>query len=169
MVLAVCVGSYVFGSIAAREVVQHQHRIGGVDGFPGAGNADLLHLVGAVTQTGGVDHVQRHALDLYGLLHLVAGGARNGVTMASSAPASALSSELCPRWAGPQSPPGCLRAAGLLAGGAGAPGPVRIAVLQLPGGIGFAQKVDFFFRKVQRGLDQHAQVDEGIAQRVIRG
>ena len=74
----VCVGSYVFGSIAACEIVQHQHRIGGVDGFPGAGNADLLHLVGAVTQTGGVDHVQRHALDLYGLLHLVAGGARNG-------------------------------------------------------------------------------------------
>ena len=39
-------------------------------------------------------------------------------------------------------------------------------LLFIAGGIGLAQKVDFFFRKVQRGLDQHAQVDEGIAQRM---
>ena len=33
-------------------------------------------------------------------------------------------------------------------------------------GIGLLQEVDFFFRKIQRRLDQHAQVDQRIAQPV---
>jgi hypothetical protein len=33
-----------------------------------------------------------------------------------------------------------------------------------PARVGLAQEVDFFFRKVERGLHQHAQVDQRIAQ-----
>ena len=60
--------------------MQEQHRIGLFDLAPGALDADLLHLVhaGAVAQARGVDHVQRHAFDLDGLLHQVARGAGNG-------------------------------------------------------------------------------------------
>ncbi len=65
------------GGRASRQVVQEQHRIGAFDLAPGARDADLLDLVGAVAQAGGIDHMQRHALDLDGLRHHVAGGARD--------------------------------------------------------------------------------------------
>ena len=37
-------------------------------------------------------------------------------------------------------------------------------LLQLPQRIGLLQEVNFFFGKIQRGLDQHAQTDEGLRQ-----
>ena len=69
----------VGGLVAAREVVQKQHRIRLSNLVPRTLDADLFNHVhlGAVAQTGGVDHVHRHALDLNGLLHHVARGARD--------------------------------------------------------------------------------------------
>jgi hypothetical protein len=57
--------------------VQEEHGIGCCNLVPGACNADALHLVIAVTQACGVDHMQGHALDLNRLLHLVARGSGN--------------------------------------------------------------------------------------------
>ena len=71
------VSSYVFDSIDARQVMQKQHRVSAFNLPPGTGNADLLDFVAAVAQAGGVDHMQRHAFDLYGLGHHIARGARH--------------------------------------------------------------------------------------------
>ena len=64
-----------------------------------------------VAQAGGVDHMHRHALDLDGIIRLTTSRVvpGTGVTMASSAPASALSSELLPALAGWRSPPDASR------------------------------------------------------------
>jgi hypothetical protein len=78
-----------------------------------------------------------------------------GVTMASSAPASALSSELLPALGWP---------AIALAGFAQHRVQCCLQTFQLALCIGLLQKVDLFFREVQRGLDQHAQVNQRIAQ-----
>ena len=39
-----------------------------------------------------------------------------------------------------------------------------LQALQLSPGVGFLQEINVFFREVQRGLHQHAQVDQCIAQ-----
>jgi hypothetical protein len=71
------VGRGVVGQVGAREVVQEQHRVGAFDLPPGARHADLLDLVAALAQAGGVGHMQRHAMDLDGLRDHVARGARH--------------------------------------------------------------------------------------------
>ncbi len=68
-------------------VIHEQHRIGFLYFFPRFGNAYLLHLVGAVAQPGGIEYVQRHAVNLNGLSHHVPGGAsdwRNDCQLSAS-------------------------------------------------------------------------------------
>ena len=87
--------------------------------------------------------------------------------MASSAPASAFSSELLPTLGWPAkhhaqafAQQGALARAGLHS---------RHRVLdggELAARVGFFQEVDFFFRKVQRGFHQHAQRDDAFGQRI---
>jgi hypothetical protein len=45
-------------------------------------------------------------------------------------------------------------------------GQLRLQPFELAVGVGLLQEVDLFFGKVERGLDQHAQVDQRVAQRV---
>ena len=56
-------------------VEQQQDAVGPFDGLPGAANAFPLHHVLALAQTGGVDDVQRQAVDVDLLAQHVAGGA----------------------------------------------------------------------------------------------
>src|SRR5207244_1849873 len=53
-----------------------QH-LGVSDCLPGARDSDRFDLVCRVTQTGGIDDIHGHAVDLNGLTHRVACGARN--------------------------------------------------------------------------------------------
>ena len=55
-----------------RQVVQEDDRVGALDLGPAARDADALDFVGAFAQAGGVDDVDRHALDLDRLADLVA-------------------------------------------------------------------------------------------------
>ncbi len=64
----------------ARQVVQKDHRVRRLDFGPAARDADAFDLVAGLAelaQPGGIDHVQRHAVDLDRLGHLVARGAGN--------------------------------------------------------------------------------------------
>ena len=145
--------------------MQKQHGIGLGDFFPGAGNADALHLVAALAQAGRVDHVQRHAVDLDGFLHLVARGAGNGGDDGQLGPGQGVEQRAFARIGLPgnhhldafaQQRP--------LLGAGQHLGQLALQGVQLAPGIGFLQKVDLFFGEVQRRLNQHAQVDQGIAQ-----
>ena len=87
-----------------------------------------------------------------------------GVTMASSAPARALSKELLPAL-------GCPAITTFRPSRSKAPwrawartSPRRPANGPTVRRIGLLQKVDFLFREIQRGFDQHAQVDQRVAQ-----
>ena len=80
-------------------------------------------------------------------------------------PASAFSSELLPAFGWPAMTTLIpLRAATRPVAHAGAPGQCGLQALQLAPGVGFLQEINVFFREVQRGLHQHAQVDQCIAQ-----
>ena len=75
-----------------------------LDRRPAPRDADALDLVDRFAQPGGVDDVDRHALDLDRLRRPCRGSCPAiGVTIASSAPASALSSELLPTLGWPAS------------------------------------------------------------------
>jgi hypothetical protein len=100
----------VFRSIQTRQVVQEQHRIGRFDLAPGAFDADLLDRVHAgqvaFAQAGGVDHMQRHTLDLDQSADLVAGGAGNRRDDGQLGASQCVQQRAFTRhWAGRQSPP----------------------------------------------------------------
>ena len=67
----------VSGQRLPLQIVYKKHHVCAADSAPGAGNAQGLHRLVAVAQTGGIDHMQWHALDLYGLPNRVAGGSGN--------------------------------------------------------------------------------------------
>jgi hypothetical protein len=73
-------GGFVVGLARRVRSCRKQHRVGVFDVRPSARDADALDLVAGArrAQAGGVEHVQRHAFDLDGLLHHVARGAGNG-------------------------------------------------------------------------------------------
>ena len=141
--------------------MQEQHCVSLGNGVPGAGNTDFLYLVIAVAQAGGVHHMHRHTLDLDGLLHLVAGGAGNwgddgqlgagqGVQQGRLAGVGLAGDHHLDAFAQQSALAGACQHrlhAGLQLG-------------QLALGVRLLQKVDLFFWEVQRGLDQHAQVDQ---------
>ncbi|ANY61086.1 hypothetical protein MA05_01965 [Comamonas aquatica] len=155
----------VAGLAHAREVVQKQHGVGGGDLVPGAGNADALHLVLAVAQAGGVDHVQRHAVDLDGLLHLVARGAGDRGDDGQLGPGQRVQQRAFAGigLAGDHHLDAFAQQRALLGAGQHLAQLVAQRV-QLAIGIGLLQEVDLFLGEVQRGLDQHTQVDQGFAQ-----
>ena len=147
--------------------MQKQHGVGIFNLGPSAFYADFLYLIVTVAQAGGVDDVQRHAVDLDGLLHFVARGTSDGgndgelgtrqgveqrrlagVRLASDDDFDAFAQE-------------CALTCTLHDARQG-----RLQAGQLTCGVGFLQEIDLFFREIQRRLDQHAQVDEGVAQRV---
>ena len=158
---------YVFRSIQAGEVVQEQHRVGGLDMAPGAFDADFFDLVLAVAQPGRVHHMQRHALDLDGLRHHVARGACHrrddgefrprqrieqrtlaGVGLAGNHHLDALAQQRA------------------LARALHHPGQRLLQAVQLALCVGLLQEVNLFLGEIERGLDQHAQVHQRVAQGV---
>ncbi len=60
--------------ICRRAIHHEEHPVGLFDLGPGTLNADLLHLVLGVAQAGGVDDVQRHAIQVDMLAQHIAGG-----------------------------------------------------------------------------------------------
>ncbi|MCY1365015.1 hypothetical protein D9M69_518440 [compost metagenome] len=149
--------------------MQEQHRVGLVDLAPGAFDADLFHFVHvrAVAQTRGVDHVQRHTLDLNRLLHHIARGAGHrghdrqlGTGQRVEQRAFARVGLPGDHHREPVTQQCALPGLGPHVGQRGA------QALQLTRGVGLLQKVDLLFREIQRRLDQHAQVDEHVAQRM---
>ena len=61
-----------------RGAVHHkQHAVGLLDLLPGAFDTDALNLVAGIAQTGGIDDVQRHAVDVDVLAQHVASGTGN--------------------------------------------------------------------------------------------
>ena len=147
--------------------MQEQHGICRLNRIPCTGDANFLDLIVAVTQTGCVNHMHRHTLDLDGLLHLVARGPCDGRHNGQLGPRQRIEQGRFARIglacnhdldAFAQQRP-LARALqhqmqGVLQG------------CQLPMRIGLAQEVNFFFRKVQRCLHQHAQVNQRITQGV---
>ena len=159
----------VFGCVGciglARGVVQQQHGIGLADVLPGAGDADALGFVAAVAQACCVEHVQGHAFDLDGLLDDVARGAGlrgddgqfrpgQGVEQGAFAGVGLSGNDDFDAFAQQRA----LLGAGehimkLLAQGG-----------ELAAGAGLGEEVDFFFREVQRGFGEHAQLDQPLQQ-----
>ena len=153
--------------VHARQIVQEQHRIRRLDFFPCARDADLFDLVIALAQTGGVDHMQRHAFDLDGLLHLVARRARDGSDDGQLRACQRVEQRTLARvrLSGDHHLDALAQQRALLRT-LHHRAKLRLQALQLPCRVGLFQKVDLFFGKVERRLDQHAQMDQRIAQRV---
>ena len=146
--------------------MQEQHRVGGLDVAPGALDADALDLVLALAQAGGVEHVQRHAFDLDGLPHHVAGGACHRRDDGQFRPGQRIEQRAFSR----------IRLAGddhvhaLAQQGALVGARVHALYLlaqrrKLAARIGLLEKVQLFLGEVQRGFDQHAQMHQRLAQR----
>ncbi|MPM33493.1 hypothetical protein SDC9_80069 [bioreactor metagenome] len=161
------VNSRVFPLVHPRQVMQKQHRIRRADFVPGARNTDLFHLIVTLAQTGGVDHMQRHAFDLNGLLHLVARGARNRRDDGQFRPRQRIEQRAFARIGLPRNHhlDAFAQQRALLRALHHRP-QLRLQPLQLPRRIGLLQKIDLFFREVQSRLHQHAQMDQRVAQRV---
>ena len=161
------VGAGVVFAGATREVVQEQHRIGLADTLPSAGNADLFDCIVAMAQARRVHNVQRHAFNLDGFEDLVPGSAGDGRDDGTLGAGQRVEQR---RFAGiglasDHDPDALAQQCSL----AGARQHIRQGLpnaQQLPAGVGLLQEVDFLFREIQRGLDQHAQVDQGVAQDV---
>ena len=159
------IGCRIVGLFHAGQVVQEEHGIGRCNLVPGACNADALHLVIAVTQACGVDHMQGHALDLNRLLYFVARGSGNGGDNGQLGPCQRVEQRAFARigLAGNHHLDAFAQQRALM--GACQHGSDLVAqALQLAKGIGLLQKVDFLLGEVQCGLHQHAQMHQGIAQ-----
>ena len=68
-------------------IINHQQQsVGTFDGAPGAPHAFLFDDIGTIAQTGRIDNMQRHAVDLNMFTQYIAGGAGdrrdNGCLMA---------------------------------------------------------------------------------------
>ena len=149
--------------------MQKQHRVGALDFIPGAFDADFFNLAFCFAQTGGIDHMQRHAVDLDQLRHLVPGraGDRRDDRQLRAGQRIEQRTFSHIRLTGDhhlnafaQDRP--LRSARHYARQA------RLQPLQLTPGIGLFQKINVFLGKIQRCLDQHAQMDQLLKQRLDR-
>ena len=152
------------------EVVHKQHHIRAADGAPGAGDAQALYRFVAVAQTGGIDHMQWHALNLNGLPNRVPGGSSNRRDDGQLSACQGIEQRGFARIGLPGNHH--LQA---VAQQRALP---RLALQQrnlhtqarkLPMGVGLSEEVQLFFRKIQGRLHQHAQVHQGIAQAVDLG
>jgi len=124
-------------------------------------DADALHLVAGLVvaaQAGGVDHMQRHALDLDGLADLVARGAGDrrddgqlgtgqGVEQASSCHVGLAGEHHLQTFAQQRA----------LAGHGPSPACRLVSMpASWPTASAFSQEVDLLFGEIERGLHQHA-------------
>ena len=152
------VGCGVVGAVAARQIVQKQHRVGAFNRGPSPFNTDFLDCIQALAQARGVHHMDWHAFDLNGLLDLIACrtsdrrhdgqlGPGQGVEQRGLAGVGLAGNHHLNAFAQQRALSGLLFQG--LQGG--------LQARELALGVGLLQKVDFFFRKVQRGFDQHAQ------------
>jgi hypothetical protein len=149
-------------------VVQEQHRVGGLDMAPGAFDADFFDLVGRCRAGRRCrSHAAARLRSGWSAATLSRVVPAIGVTMASSAPASALSSELLPALGWPA-------ITTLMPSRSSAPWRARCITrasaccnaVQLALCVGLLQEVNLFLGEVERGLDQHAQVHQRVAQGV---
>ncbi len=143
------------------EIMQEHHHIRTGDGVPTALHADALHRVGAVAQACGIDDVQGHALDLDGLADLVSRRARNGRNDGQLGPRQCVEQGALAHIRLP-----CQHHLESFAQQCALP---RLGLhllqrllqsLQTPLRLCLAQKVDVFLGKIERGLDQQAQLDQ---------
>ena len=113
--------------------------------------------------------MQRHAFDLDQLRHLVAGGAgyrgddgqlgaRQGIEQGAFSDVGLSGNHHLDAFAQDRTLGGALQHAGQ--GG--------LQSQQLALRIGLLQKINIFFREIQRRLDQHAQMDELLQQQIDR-
>jgi len=109
--------------------------------------------------------VQRHAFDLDGLLHHIARGARDRRDDGQLGAGQRIEQRALAGigLTGDHHPDALAQQRALTRAREHLRQP-RLQRLQLALRIGLLQKVDLFFGKVQRGLHQHAQVDQGLAQ-----
>ena len=150
--------------------MQEDHRVGLADGLPGALDADALHLVGGLlvaAQPGGVDDVQRHALDLDRLAHAVAcragdrrddGELRTGQRVQQRALADVgLAGEHDVQPLAQQRTAARLRERGVDGGD---------DAVELGARAGVREEVELLLGKVERRLDQRAKSNEARGERV---
>ena len=168
--LDLCVSSDVVVHVLPGQVMQKQQRICAFNFSPGALNADFFNLIKrfiGLPQACGIHHMQRHAVDLDQLRHLVARGTRHRRDDGQLGPRQRIEQRTFTRIGLPgyHHLDAFTQDAALL-------GLVHHAdqrglqPCQLALCIGFLQKVDVFFREIKRGLHQHAQVNQLRQQRV---
>ena len=161
---------FVIGLAAPCQVVQEDHRIGLGNRRPAACDADALDFIdlrrlAIAAQAGGVDDVQWHALDLDRLADLVAGGAGDGGDDRQFGAGQRVQQRTLAHvgLAGQHHLQAFAQQCALARAGHHA-GQARIDGVKLALGIRTLQKVDLLFRKIERGLDQHAQPHDVLAQ-----
>ena len=163
------VGLRVRRHVLPCEVVQKQNGIGRGNLVPCALNANFLYLVNAiaVAQSSGVDDMHGHTFNLNGLLHHIACGASNGCDDGQLCACQGIEQRAfasvgltCNHHFDAFAQQGTLLCTLAYFG------QLRLQTIELSLGIGFLQEVNFFFWKIQCGLDQHAQVNQLVAQNV---
>ena len=151
--------------VLARHVVQKQHRVRALNFFPRTGNAYFFNLIDvwciSVTQTGGIHHMQGHTIYLDQLGNFVARGAGDCRDDGQVSAGQRIEQGAFP---GVRLPGDhhldAFAQDGALHCALHYPGHAALQALQLTAGVGLLQKVDIFFRKIKRRLDQHAQMNQ---------
>src|SRR5258706_9881411 len=140
-----------------------KQRIGVSDHLPGARDADCLDLVGSVSQTGRIDDVHGHALDLNGLTHCVPRGAGNFSDDGKVLSGQPVEERRFPyvRLAGQYDLEPAAKDTALTAAGERAPN-IFLQVPQAPVGVLPVYLVDFLLGKIQGRFHQRAQLDEAL-------
>ena len=151
---------------AAPRIDDLQDHVGTTDLPPAPLDADPLHRVVGLAQAGGIDDVQRNTLDLDGLAQSIARRAGDlgddrpllaGQAIQQRTLADIGQARQHHRQAGPQQ-------AALAGPAAQAPTDRTRQALQARHQVGVAQRVDLLVGKVERRLDQHAQLDQLVHQ-----
>ena len=151
--------------VLARQVVQKQHGVRALNFFPCTGNADFFNRIDIwcilVTQTGCIHHMQGHTIYLDQLGNFVARGAGDCRDDGQVSAGQRIEQGAFPgvRLPGDHhldafSQDGALHCTLHYRGHA------ALQALQLTAGVCLLQKVDIFFRKIKRRLDQHAQMNQ---------
>src|SRR5882672_567871 len=140
-----------------------KQRIGVSDHLPGARDADCLDLVGSVSQTGSIDDIHGHALNLDGLTHCVPRGAGNFSDDGKVLSGEPVEERRFPyvRLASQYDLEPAAKDTALTAAGKRAAN-LFLQVPQAPVGVLSVYLVDFLLGKVQGRFHQRAQLDEPL-------
>ncbi len=154
-----------------RRIHHEQHAVGARQLAVRAADALGLDLVGGIAQAGGIEHVQRQAVDLDALAQHVAGGAGHGRDDRGVVTREAVEQA---RLAGVRAPgdhdgePVAQQRA--LPGGLGEPGKAPADELEPGVERAVAEEVHFLLGEVDGGLDPHAQLEHRFGEVVhLRG